>query len=139
MTTTDLSRLTDSWQDLSAQLPFSVPIENDEQHARALAFLEPIWNEVGEDPNHPLGPLMQFLIELVQAYEIRNHPMSDATPAEMLAFLLEQRGVTQKQVEAGTGIPQGNLSKLLRGGRAFTAEHARKLGDYFRVNPGVFL
>lgn len=139
MQTTDLSRLTASWQDLSAQLPFNLPIETDAQHARALALLEPIWNEVGEQADHPLGPFMQLLIELVQAYELRAHPMPDATPAEMLAFLMEQRGVTQKQVEAGTGIPQGNLSKLLRGERVFTADHARKLGGYFRVNAGDFL
>ncbi|AFZ65747.1 helix-turn-helix domain-containing protein [Deinococcus peraridilitoris] len=136
----DLSRLTAAWQDVDALAhDLITPIQNDEQHDRALQALDTLLSYVGENDEHPLANFVRLAIDNVQSYEERAHPMRDAQPHETLAFLMDKNGVKQKDVEAATGIPQGNLSKLLRGQRNFTAEHARKLGAYFQVNPGVFL
>ncbi|MEF2276919.1 helix-turn-helix domain-containing protein [Deinococcus sp. YIM 134068] len=138
--TAELAELQAAWSQVEALAHDAItPIENDEQHARALGLLEPVWHAVGEDPAHPLASLMTLMIERIATYEERHYPLPEADGAAMLAFYMDGRELTQSQVAAGTGISQGIISRLLNRKRPFTAEHARILGRYFEVDPGVFL
>lgn len=138
--TAELAELQAAWARVDALAHDAItPIENDEQHARALELLEPVWDAVGEDPAHPLANLMALMIERIAAYEDKHHTLSEADGATMLAFYMDGRELTQGQVAAGTGISQGIISRLLNRRRPFTAEHARAFGRYFGVDPGLFL
>lgn len=138
--TPKLDELQEAWLQVDALAHDAItPIENDEQYARALNLLGPVWNAVGEDAAHPLANLMTLMIERIGAYEEKHHAIPDADGATMLAFYLDQRGLTQGQLAAGTGISQGIISRLLNRKRSFTAEHARVLARYFGVDPGIFL
>lgn len=136
----DISTLQQAWAQVEALTHDAVaPIETEAQHEQALTTLDALLVEVGEDGQHPLGNLVRLLIERVTAYEALAHPIPEATPAQMLAFYLDQRGLTQTVLAAATGIDQAQISKLLRGKRAFNADQARVLGQYFRVSPAMFL
>lgn len=74
----NLQQITPVWQQLSHAL---TPIQTDEQHAAALELLEPIWSEVGENPQHPLGSLLSLMIERIQEYEDRRWPTPQGSPA----------------------------------------------------------
>lgn len=134
--TLNLRELQPIWQQLQVAL---TPIQNDEQHEQALQLLEPIWKEVGEKAHHPLGSLLTLMVERIQAYEDERYPMLPNDPARMLAYLIELRGISQRELAEATGIDQGNISRLLSRKREFTPEQMRRLGAYFKVDPSLFL
>lgn len=132
----NLQQITPVWQQLSHAL---TPIQTDEQHAAALELLEPIWSEVGENPQHPLGSLLSLMIERIQEYEDRRWPTPQGSPAANLKYLMELRGSSQRELASLTGIDQAVISRLASGERAFTVDHIRRLTRQFRVEPGYFL
>jgi HTH-type transcriptional regulator/antitoxin HigA len=137
---TNFSEIASTVQHLQSLAPEAfMPIENDIDLERATAFLKALDAEKGETPGHPLAPLADRLMERIMAYEAVHFPVPDADGPVMLAFYLQQRGLTQQQLAAATGISQGLISLLLRRQRAFTAHHARTFGAFFQVNPGIFL
>lgn len=52
---------------------------------------------------------------------------------------MEDFGTTQTEPASATGSDQSNLSKPLGGKREFNTAHVKALGDYFHVNPAVFI
>lgn len=140
MTMTNFTEITRSFQELSGLAPeFFMDIRDDEALARATAFLYAFDFEVKGEGAHPLDPLAEMLMQRIAAYEAVHSPMPGADGPDMLAFLLQQRPLTQKALAAASGIPQSTISDLIHRRRAFTADHARRLGEYFGVNPGLFL
>jgi HTH-type transcriptional regulator / antitoxin HigA len=63
-------------------------------------------------------------------------PVGDA---DLLRFLIEQRGVTQAGVAAGAGIAESTISEVLAGKRTLNRRQIAKLARYFHVEPGAFL
>jgi hypothetical protein len=57
-----------------------------------------------------------------------------ATPAELISFLLEQRGQSAKDLWPVFGS-KGNTSEILRGKRAIGIAPVSKLGRFFNVPP----
>lgn len=112
---------------------FSLPIETKKQYEAALELLETYFHD------ETLGPFLQVLAERVEAYETKHFPIPDASSGEVLAFLLEQRGLTQQEVEAGTRIHQSALSRFIRGEREPSLEQIKKLATFFEVDPAVFV
>ena len=137
---TNFAEAARTFEQLNATAPeFFMEIENDEDLKRATAFLYAFDKETranAENP-HPLDPLANALMKRITAYEEAQLP--PAAPDMELRVLLNVNKLTQQQLAEATGINQGMISKLASGKRAFTADHARKLGEYFGVNPGVFL
>jgi HTH-type transcriptional regulator / antitoxin HigA len=118
---------------------YLVPIETKAQYKAALTLLEFLWEKVGEDVTSPYGSLFTLLTERIATYEARHVPFDDATPARVLEYLIEQRGVTQQEVADATGIQQSNLNQLIKGKRKLTTEHIKRLARYFKVEPSVLL
>ena len=81
---------------------------------------------------------LDVLSDLVEAYEESVHPVEPASDAAMLESLLTDRGHTQLQVAAATGIANSTLSNVLHGKRHLTRDHIRRLAKHFQVDPGVF-
>jgi HTH-type transcriptional regulator/antitoxin HigA len=59
-------------------------------------------------------------------------------PAEALRELMELTGVTQSQVAQTLG-DRAAASSILSGRREISKNHARKLGELFNVDAGVFI
>jgi antitoxin component HigA of HigAB toxin-antitoxin module len=53
--------------------------------------------------------------------------------------MMDQRGVTQKEVERATGIYQGNLSQIISGKRNLTTQQVKTLAEFFKVDASVFI
>lgn len=139
---TNFAEATRSFEQLNAAAPeFFMEINTDEDLKRATAFLysfdKETRGEAEKSQPHPLDPLANALMQRIMAYEESQFP--PAKPDMELRVLLEVHKLTQQQLAQATGIDQGMISKLASGKRPFTADHARKLGEYFKVNPGVFL
>ena len=83
--------------------------------------------------------LLRLLALLVEDYDRRHAlPPDSSTPAEKLQFLLEHSGKTATDLQPVFG-QRSHVHEALSGKRSISAPQARKLGQLFRVSPGLFL
>ena len=140
MTTNRTQLVLDTWRHLPREVrDLTAPIETEAQYQYALQLFEAVWDWVGEMPDHSLGRLFVLLQGRIMAYEGLMFPVSAVPPERVLAFLMEQRDITQSQLAAVLGINQANVSRLQNGESQFTVETVRMLAAYFHVSPEVFL
>ena len=89
--------------------------------------------------NRAESEMLELLSLLVEQYESRAHPTPQVSAADMLAHLLESRGVTNATLAAETNIPRSIVTDILAGRRRISLGNVRKFADYFRVSPSVFI
>lgn len=111
-------------------------IHNTEEYERLTAELM----ELDERDN--LSPeekeLAELLAILVEQFEERRYPIRQAAPVEVLHHLMEARGLTQKDLWGVFGS-KGITSEVVRGKRAISKAHARKLAAFFGVSVDLFI
>lgn len=100
--------------------------------------MEYLLEEVGEDEDHQLSDLLDIVSTLIEEYEDRTSPLQDATPRDVLKFLMEQHGLKQSELKKEIGS-QGVVSEILAGGREINVRQARALAKRFGVSPAVFV
>jgi HTH-type transcriptional regulator/antitoxin HigA len=61
----------------------------------------------------------------------------DAAPIDVLRFLLEQNGLSQRDIAAELGS-ESTVSLVLSGKRRLNRDHIARLSQRFRVSPAVF-
>jgi|SRR5579871_4966574 len=130
-------KISDQYLDLIRTFPLR-PIRNDADLKRATKVVEQLMMRDEEDLSADEAAYLQVLAGLIEEYEDEHYPIGHSTPARMLAFYIEQRGVKQKEVAEATGIPVSTISELIAEKRTFTMNHVKRLSAYFRVNPAVF-
>jgi HTH-type transcriptional regulator/antitoxin HigA len=82
---------------------------------------------------------LEVLSELIERYEDEQEPVHDISGADMLRFLIEQRGLSQQQLAREVGIANSTISAVLNGRRELTLPHITTLAAYFSTEPAVFL
>lgn len=82
---------------------------------------------------------LEALSDLVHLYERERHPIPPLAPHELLAHLLEERGLSQAELVRRTGIAKATVSDLVSGKRAFTVEQMHRVAEVFGVSATVFL
>lgn len=115
--------------------------ESEEQYEALVAIADELTSSYNcNDPEHaPLFDLVAYYIsewERVHYADILEH---EVPPHEMLAYYLENRGVSQLQLQKDSIVNQGNLSKILKGERKISRELAKKLSAYFEVSVELFI
>jgi HTH-type transcriptional regulator/antitoxin HigA len=113
------------------------PIRSAEEYDRTVAMMNGLLDIVGDKEDHPLAGLLDLVGELVQEYDAGHYAIEASDPADVLNFLMMQRGL--KQTDLGEVVPQSNLSAILAGKRKISATLAGKLARFFNVNAGVFI
>ena len=117
------------------------PIGNDPELDEALALADELFDRPNLLPEEQ--QYLDVLCDLIKAYEDVVCPIRDVSAAEMLRFLIDQRGVTQQTVAKETGIANSTITALLKegrpGGRDMTRRHIEAFARYFGVEPAVFL
>lgn len=112
-------------------------VRSEADYDRAVARLNELLDEVGDDATHPLYGLLDTLGTLVHAYEVEQVAMPQATGVEALQYLMEDHSLTQSDLpEIGS---QGVVSEILRGKRRLNIRQIRALGERFGVSPAVFI
>jgi len=112
-------------------------IRTEREYNAAVKRLDELLDEIGTNEKHPLYSLLDTLGTLVHAYEEENCPISSATGAEVLHYLMEGHGLTQSQVpEVGS---QGVVSEILNGKRELNVRQIRALAERFGVSTAVFI
>jgi HTH-type transcriptional regulator / antitoxin HigA len=129
-------KLTASYLALIRRFPLR-PITSEAELDRATALVNELLDRDRLDAAE--DDYLDVLSDLIERYENKHHPIEDVSADEMLAFLIEQKGVTQAGAARGAGIAESTVSEVLSGKRQLTRKQIEKLASYFHVSPAVFL
>ena len=127
---------------LQAWMPFKetigvTSVRNETDYARAVATMDVLLDTIGDDEEHPLADVLDYLAEQVRAYEEKQAVIPASEPREVLRFLMDQHGL--KQEDLGDCAPQGRISEILSGNREISKTQAKRFAQRFRVHAGLFL
>lgn len=112
-------------------------IGSHREHERMLAEVETLMDR-GERRSREEDTALDLMVRLIQDYEREHHPLADPSPSEMLAYLMEKRGL--RQVDLVPIIKsRGYVSDIINGKRAISKAHARQLAEFFKVSADVFI
>jgi HTH-type transcriptional regulator/antitoxin HigA len=115
---------------------FSVPHSEDEYQA-LVNTLDNLVDEVGNDQNHNLAPVMETIGNLIENYENQESVIKEASPVDVLKYLMQEHGLKQSDLkEIGS---QGVVSEILTGKRTLNLEQIKKISNRFQVSPLVFI
>jgi HTH-type transcriptional regulator/antitoxin HigA len=79
------------------------------------------------------------LVALVKQYEQTHHPAPSVPPGELVAHLIQARGVTKAEVARATAIPRQTITNIVNGTRGVSKANRTKLAKYFGISPELFL
>jgi len=88
-------------------------------------------------PTNDEEEAIELLTLLIERYESEHYALPDASPADVLRFLLDQSGLTQRDVAEELGS-ETTVSLVLSGKRQLTRDHIARLSQRFHVSPSVF-
>ena len=120
------ARVVKAWEQLSMVVHFG-PINSESEYRKSLAQFESLYE--GDDKR--LDALIDVLAKRIEDYEERRYPIPEASPREVVRFLMDQHGL--KQSDLSECIAQSNLSAFLAGRRALPIASAKKLAQRFHV------
>lgn len=86
--------------------------------------------------------LLKVLVRLIKDYEEEVFDLenwSKTSPHELLQFLMEAKGIKQVDLVGVLSDSSGLVSSIVNGKRAISKAQAKKLGDFFNIEPSVFI
>jgi HTH-type transcriptional regulator / antitoxin HigA len=111
-------------------------IRNGREYDAAVAQLNDLVDEVGDNLKDPRYRFIGTLSVLIEAYDEEHHKIPDASSVELLKFLMEQHGLSQGDLpEVGS---QGVVSEILRGKRELNVRQIEALSRRFHLPAGAF-
>jgi HTH-type transcriptional regulator/antitoxin HigA len=105
------------------------PIRNDADHAAALATIEGMWEAAPGTPEHDR---LEGLAMLFDDHESRRWPVEPTDPVELIRHMMEQRGLTRKDLEPALGS-RARVSEILNRRRPLTLKMAWRLHKAFAL------
>jgi HTH-type transcriptional regulator / antitoxin HigA len=122
--------------DPEAMKPF-LAIRSEREYEAAVARLNALVDEVGDNSKDARYRLIETLSVFIEAYDREHHRLPEASAIEVLRFLMEEHGLTQKGLpEIGS---QGVVSEVLSGKRALNLRQVGALASRFGVQPEAFI
>jgi HTH-type transcriptional regulator / antitoxin HigA len=114
-------------------------IESDKELERLIGIMEPLSRGIAGGKATPEERALHGLLSmLIREYDDRVHPLPTPDPIQMLRYLMEQRGLRPIDLVPVFGA-RSITSLVLNGKRELSKTHIRKLGEFFRVSPELFL
>jgi HTH-type transcriptional regulator/antitoxin HigA len=89
------------------------------------------------DPTANEEEAIELMTLLVERYEQERYPLPEAEPADVLRYLLERNGLTQRDIAPELGS-ESTVSLVLSGKRQLNRDHIARLSRRFNVSPAVF-
>ena len=111
--------------------------QSEADHKYLVAVLDEILDAGGADKTSPLATLAERIGELVEMYETERHPIPDASPTEVLAFLMDQNGLKLEDLPE-IGAPSV-VSAVFDGKRDLDICQVATLSKRFGVPADVFI
>lgn len=99
------------------------PIRTKADHRWALKEVERLWDA---EPGTPDGDRVDILVTLIEAYEAKHFPISAPDPIAAIEFMLEQKGLSRRDLEPAIAS-RGRVSEVLNRRRPLTLPMVRSL------------
>lgn len=106
------------------------PIRNRADHTRALGRIETLMD--AESLTVEQGHELDALVTLVEAYEQKHFAIGDASPIQIVEFMMDQNGLTRRDLEPMIGS-RARISEVLSGKRPLTLAMIRALSTGLRI------
>jgi len=113
-------------------------IRTQEENERLLAVVESLMRKGEENLTPEEDAQLELLTDLIHDFESKVYPIPKSEPHEMVAFLLEQRGLKPSDLWPVLRS-KSRVSEILNGKRSISKEQAKKLAEFFRVPVDLFL
>lgn len=82
--------------------------------------------------------LLDLLTLLVEKYDEEHYQIPDAAPHEVIQYLMQERGLRNKDLEATLGS-RGVTSEVISGKRKPSKTQIKNLAEFFKVPPELFI
>ncbi len=132
--------ITKQWARVADTINITHP-QNQTEYEQLLELIDHI-TDIVDDPEHnPYSALLDLAFAYAHSWEEAEHKnlIPDASPAEMLQFLMEQRGVKQVDLDRTGVADQALISNILSGRRRISIALAKRLAAYFGVSSELFI
>lgn len=107
------------------------PLKSEADYTAALAEIEGLLGSA--EPDSPAGDKLELLITLVEAYENEQYPMGEnSDPISLIEFVMEQQGLSRKDLEVYIG-PRQRVWEILERRRPLSLAMIRRLEKGLRI------
>ena len=115
-------------------------IETEAENERVLKIVENLMRKGENNLSPEEETLLVLLAELVEDFEEKAYPEvgNSSTPRDVLAFLMEQQGLKQKDL-VDIFSSSGTISQVLNGAREISKAQAKALAARFKVSAELFI
>jgi HTH-type transcriptional regulator/antitoxin HigA len=111
------------------------PIRNEADYELALQEIDRCLDAASGSPERDR---LEVLTVLVDDYEAKHHPISPPEPIAAIEFVLEQRGLSRKDLEGVIGS-SGRISEVMNTQRSLSLAMIRKLVETFELPADVLI
>jgi HTH-type transcriptional regulator/antitoxin HigA len=111
------------------------PIKTDIEYHAALAEIELLF-DVPE--NTPEADRLEVLALLVENFEAKHYPMSSPDPIEFILYIMENRGLTRKDLEPYIGS-RGRVAEVLNRARPLSLAMIRALALGLKIRADLLI
>lgn len=109
------------------------PIRDDKQNEQASKICDVLIDQ-GNALSQAERDYLEVLTDLIAKYESKwDDECAEMSPRELVAYLMEQNNLAQKDLVPEFGSPS-RVSEFLKGERRLSLEQAKRLADRFRLN-----
>lgn len=133
----DIASLQSAWQGLNKLVPLGA-ITSERDYKRRVQVMDELLDRVGANEAHRLMPLLDLITKEVEVWEAQHHTLPEASPAAVLAHLMEEHNLKQSDLAEELG-GQSIVSAILNGKRELNTRQVKALAKRFNVSPAVFL
>lgn len=113
------------------------PVRNEREYRRVMRGIERLM--ASPRLSRAECELLELLVTLAEQYESIECPTPRASQADLLAHLIDARGITQAELSRQTGIPRSVVTNVLKRRRKISQANIAKLAEYFHVSPAEFI
>jgi len=113
-------------------------IKSEKEYDRLVAEVGRLMERGEENLSPEETSLLEMMSILIEEYDREHFPPPPSQPHQMLAFLLEQRGLEPHDLWQVLRS-KSRVSEILSGKRAISKAQARRLADFFHVAVGLFI
>jgi HTH-type transcriptional regulator / antitoxin HigA len=136
MAATKAAKAGAEYLDLVAAWPLR-PIVTAAAHGRALTMARELMDRARLSKE--AADYLDVLVSLIEHYEATHDPVAPASDSELLSLLMDERGVTARQLAEATGVVGSTLSAVRNGKRRLTRDQVTQIANYFGVSPVAFI
>jgi HTH-type transcriptional regulator / antitoxin HigA len=111
------------------------PIKTKADYREALKEAERLWRA---EPGTSAGDRLDVIVTLIEAYEAQHHPIPAPDPIAAIEFMMEQKGLSRRDLEPAIGS-RGRVSEVLTRKRPLTLPMVRALSALLDIPADVLI